>query len=127
MNDTRVNSVKNLKNLYTVVVGLGLSLAIYSLIDTTKGVFPIKVELLPCNQSYVLINGCRAPVRGRVCMNFIMVDVTDIPDVKLEDEAVLIGQQGNEKITADYLAQLMGTINYEVVTRINWQIPRIVT
>jgi alanine racemase len=79
------------------------------------------------NQSYVLIHGRRAPVRGRVCMNFIMVDVTDIPDAKAEDEAVLIGQQGNEKITADYLAQLMGTINYEVVTRINWQIPRIIT
>jgi len=78
------------------------------------------------NQSYVLIHGRRAPVRGRVCMNFIMVDVTDIPDAKVEDEAVLIGQQGTEKITADYLAQLMGTINYEVVTRINWQIPRIV-
>jgi alanine racemase len=78
------------------------------------------------NQSYVLIHGRRAPVRGRVCMNFIMVDVTDIPEVKLEDEAVLIGQQGKEKITADYLAQLMATINYEVVTRINWQIPRVI-
>jgi len=79
------------------------------------------------NQSYVLIHGRRAPVRGRVCMNFIMVDVTDIPEVKVEDEAVFIGHQGKEKITADYLAQLMGTINYEVVTRINWQIPRIIT
>jgi len=78
------------------------------------------------NQSYVLIHGQRAPVRGRVCMNFIMVDVTDIPDVKLEDEAVLIGEQGKERITADHLAQLIGTINYELVTRINWQIPRII-
>lgn len=78
------------------------------------------------NQSYVLIHGQRAPIRGRVCMNLIMVDVTDIPDVRLEDEVVLIGRQGNEVITADYLAGLIGTINYELVTRINWQIPRVV-
>lgn len=78
------------------------------------------------NQSHVLIHGRRAPVRGRVCMNFIMVDITDIPDVKLEDEAALIGKSGDEILTADYLAQLTGTINYEVVTRINWQIPRII-
>lgn len=78
------------------------------------------------NQSYVLIDGRRAPVRGRVCMNFIMVDVTDIAEVLLEDEVVLIGRFGDEIITADYLAQLIGTINYELVTRINWQIPRII-
>jgi len=78
------------------------------------------------NQSYVLIHGQRAPIRGRVCMNLIMVDVTDIPNVRLEDEVVLIGQQGKEVITVDYLAGLIGTINYELVTRINWQIPRLV-
>ena len=78
------------------------------------------------NQSHVLIRGRRAPIRGRVCMNLIMVDITDMPEVKLEDEAVLIGRQGNETITADYLAGLIGTINYELVTRINWQIPRLI-
>ncbi len=78
------------------------------------------------NQSHVLIRGKRAPVRGRVCMNLIMVDVTDIPEAGLEDEVVLLGKQGSEIITADYLASLTGTINYEFVTRINWQIPRIV-
>ncbi len=78
------------------------------------------------NQCYVLIHGRRAPIRGRVCMNFIMVDVTDIPDVGLEEEAVLIGKWGDEILSADYLAQLTGTINYEVVTRINWKIPRII-
>jgi alanine racemase len=77
------------------------------------------------NQTYVLLHGRRAPVRGRVCMNLIMVDITDIPDVKLEDEAVLIGTQGKETITADQLAALSGTINYEFVTRINWLIPRL--
>lgn len=71
------------------------------------------------NVSYVLVKGRRAPVRGRVCMNIIMVDVTDIEDVKLEDEVILLGNQGEEEITADYLADLAGTINYEIVTQIN--------
>ena len=78
------------------------------------------------NQSYVLIRGKRAPVRGRICMNLIIVDITDISGVQLEEEVVLIGKQGNEEITADYLAGLLSSINYEIVTRINWNIPRIV-
>ena len=59
-------------------------------------------------------------------MDFIMVDITDIPGVELEDEVVLIGQDGDEVITADSLASLVGTINYEIVTRINTRIPRVV-
>lgn len=78
------------------------------------------------NQAYVLIRGRRAPVRGRVCMNLTMVDVTDIPEAALGDEAVLLGRQGDEAITADHLASLIGTIHYEIVTRINWSLPRIV-
>jgi alanine racemase len=78
------------------------------------------------NASYVLIRGKRAPVRGRVCMNFFMVDVTDIPGVKLEDQVTLIGKDGRDKITADQLANLAGTINYEIVSRINPSIPRVV-
>ncbi len=78
------------------------------------------------NRSHVLIRGKRAPLRGRVCMNLVMVDVTDIPEVRVGDEAVLLGRQGEELISADYLAELSGSINYEVVTRINWQIPRFV-
>jgi alanine racemase len=78
------------------------------------------------NTAYVLIRGKRAPVRGRVCMNFIMVDTTDIPEVKLEDRVTLLGKDGREKITADQMAVLAGTINYEIVTRINPLIPRII-
>lgn len=75
-------------------------------------------------QSYVLIHGKRAPLLGRVCMNMIMVDVTDIPDVKLEDEVVLLGSYDGENISAEQMGDLMGTINYEVTTRINERIPR---
>jgi len=79
------------------------------------------------NVSYVLVKGRRAPVRGRVCMNIILADVTDIQDVKLEDDVVLLGKQGEEEITADYLAGLGETINYEIVTSINPSLKRVVT
>jgi len=78
------------------------------------------------NKAHVLIHGKRAPVRGRVCMNLTIVDVTDIPEVKLEDEVVLIGKQGKKQIRADDLAAWCGTINYEIVSRINSDIPRII-
>jgi alanine racemase len=78
------------------------------------------------NTAHVLIKGKRAPIRGRVCMNICLADVTDIPGVKLEDEVVLLGRQGGEYISAEQLAQWIGTINYEVVTRINPLLPRVV-
>ncbi len=71
------------------------------------------------NNGYVLLRGKRARLCGRVCMNMIMVDVTDIPEVRIEDEAVLLGRQGEEEVSAEQLAQWIGTINYEVTTRIN--------
>lgn len=79
------------------------------------------------NKAYVLIHGKRAPVRGRVCMNIIMVDVTDIPSARVEDAATLLGRDGREEITAEYLANISGTINYEITTRIHEGIPRIIT
>ena len=76
------------------------------------------------NKGEVLIQGKRAPVIGRVCMNMIMVDVTHIPNLKLEDEVVLLGQQGNKKITAEEMASWQNTINYEVVTRVGEHLKR---
>jgi alanine racemase len=77
------------------------------------------------NLGYVLVRGMRAPIRGRVCMNITMVDVTDIPDAALEDEVVLLGAQGRERISAELLADWTGTINYEVVARIADHVPRV--
>lgn len=79
------------------------------------------------NQSSVLIQGRRAPVRGRICMNILMIDVTKIPEARLEDEVVLLGKQEKEKVSAEELAEYAGTINYEITTRINERIPRIIT
>ena len=77
------------------------------------------------NRGEVLVRGKRAPVVGKVCMDFIMVDVTDIPKVSLGDEVVLIGSQGKEIITAEEMADRMNTISYEVFCSIGKRIPRI--
>ncbi|OGL65532.1 alanine racemase [Candidatus Uhrbacteria bacterium RIFCSPLOWO2_01_FULL_47_24] len=74
----------------------------------------------------VLVNGKRCKILGRVCMNMLMVDMTDAGNVKPEDEAVLIGAQGRQIITADEIAKKLSTINYEIVTRINPVLPRLV-
>lgn len=77
------------------------------------------------NRGYVLIRGQRAPIAGRVCMDMVMVDVTAIPGVAVGDEVVLIGQQGQERITAGDIAEWTGTISYEVLCAISPQIPRL--
>jgi alanine racemase len=77
------------------------------------------------NSGHVLVRGTRVPIIGRICMNIAMVDVTSVLDVAVGDEVVLLGTQGQASITADELAQTIGTINYEVVTRINPELPRL--
>ncbi len=77
------------------------------------------------NKGEVLINGKRAPIRGRVCMDQFMVDVTDIDKVNIGDEVVLIGKQGNDELTATEMADLIGTINYEITCDITKRVPRV--
>lgn len=66
-------------------------------------------------KAQVLIHGQRANVVGRICMDQMMVDVTDIPDAKIGDEVTLMGTDGSEMISADELASWSGTIGYEVL------------
>jgi len=66
-------------------------------------------------------------VRGRVCMNLAMVDVTDIAGVKLEDPVTLIGSHGKDLISAEQLAAWAGTINYEILARLSPYIERLIT
>jgi len=78
------------------------------------------------NSGICLLHGKRAVVRGRVCMNMIMIDVTDIKQAKVGDVVTLIGSSGKETVTADDLATLTNTISYEVLARLNLLIPKIV-
>lgn len=78
------------------------------------------------NISTIIVNGVKAPVRGRICMDMFMAEATHIKNIKAGDRVTLLGREGNEVIDADDLAELAGTINYEILARINPLIPRIV-
>ena len=77
------------------------------------------------NRGEVLINGRRAPVAGRVCMDLTMIDVTDIEKIQSGDEVVLLGRQGDAEISADDMATWANTISYEILTSIGARVPRI--
>ena len=77
------------------------------------------------NYWHVLINGKKAPIIGRISMDQTVADITDIPKVKVGDQAVLIGKQGKEEISADDIARQTGTINYEIVAKIASRVSRI--
>ena len=112
---TRIVQVK------TLPAGSGISYG-----HTYRAEKPITLAVLPVgyedgfsrlfsNRGQVLIGGRRVPVRGRVCMNMCMVDVTNIKNVRVGDEVVLLGHQGSEAISADDLAEWMTSISYEVL------------
>jgi len=105
----------------TISEGIGIS---YGLTYTTHrktriAVLPVGYEdgysRILSNRGEVLIRGQRAVVRGRICMNLCMVDVTDIGEVAAGDDVVFLGTQGGEIITADEIAEKMESISYEVL------------
>jgi len=73
----------------------------------------------------VLVRGCRAPVAGTVCMDWTMVDVTDIPGVAVGDRVTLLGRDGAEEVTAEEWAGRIGTISYEVFCLVGQRVPRV--
>ena len=77
------------------------------------------------NRFYVLIRGKKAPILGRICMDQMMVDVTDIPGVCLDDTVTLIGTDGDETITVETIAEAAGSFNYEFVCGISRRVPRV--
>lgn len=77
------------------------------------------------NKASVLVRGVRAPVVGRVCMDQCVVDVSDVPGAALGDEVVLIGRQGSEEITAQELADILGTLDLELYCGLSPRVPRL--
>ena len=77
------------------------------------------------NKGWVLIRGKKAPIAGRVCMDQMMVDITEIPDVEIEDIVTLIGTDGDQRISVEDMADLSGSFNYEFVCDISKRVPRI--
>jgi alanine racemase len=76
------------------------------------------------NRGRVLVNGTLAPVVGRLSMDLALIDVTDVPGVLLDDQVTLLGRDGELSITAEDLAELAGTISYEITCGISSRVPR---
>jgi len=79
------------------------------------------------NRWNVLVRGKKAPLVGRVCMDLIMIDGTDIPGIQVEDEVVLLGRQGDQKISAEDWARALNTIPYEIYCCVSKRVPRVYT
>ncbi len=123
--------VTHITNLKTIPAGEGVSYGLRFIASR-----PTRVATLPIGygdgykrcltgKADVLIGGVRCPQIGTICMDQMMVDVSEVPLAAIGDEAVLIGRQGNEKITADEIAEHADTISYEILLSIGDRVPRI--
>lgn len=121
---TKVAQIKTLPAGSTI--GYGLTHTVFK---------PTKIAVVPqgyadgydrgfSNKGEVLINGTKCKVLGRVAMNMFVVNVDHLPNIKIEDEVVILGKQGNQEITAEEMAEKIDTINYEITTRISSLLPR---
>ena len=119
-----VSMVKKVKPDDTVGYGRSYTVERPMTIATIPTGYADGYPRLLSNKGWVLIKGKKAPIVGRVCMDQMMIDVTDISDVQFETEVVLIGKSGDEVVTADDLAHLIGTIGYEIVCGISKRVER---
>ena len=96
--------------------------------DTNLGIVPVGYadgyRRAMGGRAHVLVRGRRCPVRGRVCMNLLMVDVGHVEGVGVGDEVVLLGRQEEEEISAELLADWAQTIHYEILAGLNPSIER---
>ena len=121
---TRFVQIKKVRRGDTI----GYDRAFRALHDMTIGILPIGYgdgyDRRFSSNGEVLVRGRRASIAGRICMNMIMVDITDVKNAREGDDVVLLGKQKKEEMSAEELAEKIGTIHYEVVTRINPLIAR---
>jgi alanine racemase len=98
-----------------------------SLIATAMAGYADGVRRVLSNRGLALVRGQRAGIVGRVAMDMLMLDVTDVPGATVDDEVTLIGEQGGGSIWADEVAELSGTISYEVLAALSARVARIYT
>lgn len=120
-----VSMVKNVKPGDTIGYGRSFIVEHPMTIATIPTGYADGYSRLLSNKGWVLINGHKAPIVGRVCMDQMMVDVTGISNVYLGTEVVIVGQSGEEMITADDLANAYGTIGYELICGISKRVDRL--
>lgn len=109
-------------HLHTVEEGTGVSYGHLYVADKKRTIATLSMGYADglkrrlSNKGYFLINGKKAPITGRVCMDIVMVDVTDIEDVRIGDEAILVGKSGEREISAEEYGKMYGSFAYEVLS-----------
>lgn len=124
---THVSSVRRVPAGTPVSYGCTYVTERESVIATLQVGYADGVPRVLSSKGSVLIRGKRAPIAGRICMDQMMVDITDIDGVAVGDVATIIGKDGDEFISADEVARLAGTIAYEIVCGISKRVPRVYT
>lgn len=122
---TTVSHVKEVEEGTSISYGRTFITKRKSIIATIPIGYADGYSRLLSGKAKVIINGKFAPVVGRICMDQCMIDVTDVGEVKVGDEVILLGQEGNLKFNADDFAEIMGTINYEITCMLKQRIPRV--
>lgn len=124
---TKVVHVKKLDEEMYVSYGRKFKTERKTIIATLPIGYADGYSRLLSGKAKVIINGQFAPVVGNICMDQCMVDVTDVGEVNLGDEVILLGEEGNVKYNADDMADDMGTINYEIICMLKQRVPRVYT
>lgn len=119
-----VSMVKNVQQGETIGYGRSFKVERDMKIATVTTGYADGLNRLLSNKGFVMIEGRRAQIVGRICMDQIMVNVTDIPDVKMGSEVVILGKCGELNYTADEMAKDLGTIGYEVICNISKRVQR---
>ncbi|AGX44811.1 alanine racemase [Clostridium saccharobutylicum] len=122
---TRIAHIKEMDENMYISYGRTFKTERKSIIATIPIGYADGYSRLLAPNAKVIINGKFAKVVGRICMDQCMIDVTDIEDVKINDEVIILGEDGNLKMNADDLAEIMGTINYEILCMLKERIPRV--
>jgi alanine racemase len=122
---SRVADLKKVPSGFFISYGRTFSASRPSVIAAIPVGYADGYSRLLSNRGEILLKGKRAPVIGRVCMDWTMVDVTDIPGVEVGEEVVLMGRQLAEEITPDEMASRIGTIPYEILCSVGKRSPRI--
>lgn len=122
---TKVCHIKELDKDMYVSYGRAFKTDKKSIIATLPIGYADGYSRLLSGKAKVIINGKLVPVVGRICMDQCMIDVTDAGKVKVGDEVIILGSEGDLKFNADNMAEAMGTINYEILCMIKQRIPRV--
>lgn len=122
---SHVTHVKMVQKGETIGYGASYTLPEDKMIATVEVGYADGYPRALSNQGRMLVHGQYAPIVGRVCMDQTMIDVSHIPDVKVGDEIVLVGKQGENFISVEELADMSASFNYEFVCDVNRRVPRV--